>query len=131
MDNNNKFGPPLKEEIYEKYVGKYYICRPVGTNDQFVGKIKEINIKRGLITLNPYFGLKYNRKIDKNLYTLIDKDYDIFLELNKISLEPTEEESILYNCYLSNKERIDKRKKELKKTKREKNKLNKHKKTKP
>ena len=111
MDNKeNKFGPPPKEEIYKKYINKFYIGRPLGTNEQYAGKIKEIDIKRGKITFNPYFGLDYNLKSGKNLYNLINKDFDAFVDLTKISLEPTTLDNILHNCYLSNKEREDKSK---------------------
>lgn len=112
MDNNknNQFGPPPKEEIYKKYIGRHYICRPLGANEQYVGKIKEIDVNRGRITFNPYFGLDYNRKSGKNLYNLVDEEYDAFVDLTKISFEPTTEESILNNCYLSNKERVEKSK---------------------
>ena len=110
MNNNNKFGPPHKEEIYKKYENKYYILNPLGVNQTYVGKIKEIDLKKGMITLNPYFGLKYDEKMKKNLYTLINKDYCLFTELNKISLEPTTKESILHNCDLSNQRDINKSK---------------------
>ena len=107
-ENTNKFGPPSKEETYKKYIGEYYIYRPLGTNDPQIGKIKDIDAKRGKITLNPYLGKDFNRKSGKNLYNLIDKDFEAFVDLSKISFEPTTEESILYNCYLSNEESINK-----------------------
>mgnify|MGYP001559091405 CR=1 FL=1 len=109
-DNSKKFGLPLKEEIYGKYLGKFYIAHPIGANEQYIGKIKEIDVKRGKIILNPYYGLDYNLRSGKNLYNLINKDQDIFLDLTKISLEPTTRDSVLHNCYLSNKERIEKSK---------------------
>ncbi len=114
-DISAKFGMPAKEDVYAKYIDRYYIVKPIGANEHYVGKIKEIDVKKGKITLNPYFGLSFNRKSGKNLYNLIDRDYDVFLEFNKISFEPTTEESILYNCYLSNKDRINKKQKSKKK----------------
>ena len=111
MNNaDNKFGIPAKKDTYKEYLGKYYISKPVGTNEPCVGKVKEIDTKQGKITLNPYFGLKYNEKSKKNLYNLINGDYDIFTDLSKISFEPTTKESILYNCYLGNKENVNKSK---------------------
>ena len=106
-DNPKKFGLPDKEDPYEKYINKYYIYRPLGTNDVQIGKIKEIDAKIGRIILNPYFGKDFNRKSGKNIYTLIDKDFDAFLDLKKIFFEQTTEDSIWYSCYLSNKEDIN------------------------
>ncbi len=112
--NENKFGLPSKEDIYEKYINKYYIVHPIGTNEHFVGKIKYINAKRAEMILNPYYGLYYNLKSGKNLYNLIYRDFDIFWDLTKITFEPATLDSIIHNCYLSNKERIEKRKSESK-----------------
>ncbi len=109
-ENRQRFGVPPKENIYEEYINKYYIVHPIGTNDQFIGKIKEIDINRGRIILNPYFGLDYNEKSGKDLYNLIYRNFDISWDLTKISFEPTTEGRVLHNCYLSNKERIEKRK---------------------
>ena len=103
-DNSQKFALSPKEEIYKKYLDKYYINRPIGTTDSYVGKIKDINMKIKKITLNPYFGLVYNEKYKKNLYQLINKDYDTFVDLSNIAFEPTTKKSILFNCGLNNKE---------------------------
>ncbi len=108
----NMLGPPPRKDIYEKYIDKYYIVHPIGTNNQFIGKIKYIDAKSAEIILNPYFGLYYNRKSGKNLFNLIYRDFDIFWDLTKISFEPTTLDSIIHNCWLSNKERIEKRKSE-------------------
>ncbi len=128
-ENRQSYGVSHKEDIYEKYIDKYYIVHPIGTNDQFIGKIKEINKTLGKITLNPHFGLDYNEKSKKDLYNLIYRDFDIFWDLTKISFELTTEGRVLHNCYLSNKERIEKRKAESKnkrtRTKKQKSKLKK------
>ena len=94
--DENKFGVPQKEEIYEKYENGY------------VGKIKNIDVKKGRITFNPYFGLEYNRESGKDLYALIKNAYDLFTELNKLSFEPTTKNSIVHNCYLGNQSDTDK-----------------------
>ena len=104
MSEENVMGLTPKERIYEKYENKFYVVNPIGTNEHHAGKIKNINTKAGLITLNPYYGLKYDLKNKKNLFTLINEDYDFFTELNKISFEPTDEESIIRNCDLNNEE---------------------------
>ncbi|MEK6844931.1 MAG: hypothetical protein AABX44_01615 [Nanoarchaeota archaeon] len=112
MDNEEnpyKFGIPFKEGIYQKYVGKYYIVRSLGVTDQYIGRIKGIDDKKGKITLNPYFGLHYSKEGDKNFYNLINKDFDAFVDLSKISFEPTTKESIFYNCGLSNKKGFSKK----------------------
>jgi len=106
--DENKFGVPQKEEIYEKYENEYYIVNPLGTNSKYVGKIKNIDVKKGRITFNPYFGLEYNRESGKDLYALIKNDYDLFTELNKLSFEPTTKNSIVHNCYLGNQSDTDK-----------------------
>ncbi|MDP2673266.1 MAG: hypothetical protein Q8O84_05635 [Nanoarchaeota archaeon] len=107
MDNKkNVMGLTPKERIYEKYENKFYVVNPNGTNDHHAGKIKKINTKAGLITLNPHYGLKYNIGSKKNLFALINEDYDLFTELNKISFESTDEEDLLRNCELNNKEII-------------------------
>ncbi|MEK6823954.1 MAG: hypothetical protein AABY06_02865 [Nanoarchaeota archaeon] len=109
-NNPNKFGLPLKEEIYKEYINEFYIFHPIGTSEQYIGKIKDIDPKRGKITFNPYFGRHHNEKSGKDLYALIDKNQDLFWDLTKIVLEPTTLNSILYHCYLSNKEDINKSK---------------------
>lgn len=100
--NSTHFGVPPKENVYEKYIGKEYILRPIGANDSFVGKIKGIDSEKGKITLNPYLGISYSKMIGKNLYKLIRGDYDLFTDLTKISFEPTNKESIIYNCRSNN-----------------------------
>jgi len=103
-ENPPQFGPPPKEKIYQKYTNRYYIIHQIGANERDLGKIKKIDVKHGKITLNPYFGLSYNETYKKNLYDLINKDYDIFPDLSKITFEPTIKKFILSNCDANNKE---------------------------
>lgn len=110
MTDSKEFGLPRKEEVYEKYIGGYYICSPVGVNEKYVGKIKRIDTKEGKITFNPYFGSTYDKNSGKNLFSLIEQNYDAFLDLKRISFEPTTEEGILHNCSLGNKEKINQQK---------------------
>ena len=110
MTDLKEFGLPHKEEVYEKYIGGYYICAPIGVDEKYVGKIKKIDSKEGKITFNPYFGATYDKNSGKNLYSLIGQDYDAFLDLRRISFEPTTKEGILYNCNLGNSEKINKSK---------------------
>ena len=108
----NPFSLSPKEGIYEKYLGKEYILRPLGVNDSYVGKIKEIDSEKGKITLNPYFGISYSKRFGKNLYKLIHKDYDLFTDLTKLSFEPTTITSIIHNCLSSNNNQEEKNKPE-------------------
>ena len=109
-NSSNKFGITQKEGIYEKYIGGYYIINPIGASDRYVGRIKSIDDKNGKIILNPHFGLRYDKKNGKNLYDLVKEDFDAFVDLKKISFESTTKDSIFHNCYLSNKEGLDKKK---------------------
>ena|SRR3989338_2823523 len=103
-ENPHKFGLPKKEEVYQKYTGKYYILHYLGANERDFGKIKNIDVKHGKITLNPYFGLSYNKAHKRNLYDLINEDCDAFTDLSKITFEPTTKKVILSNCNANNKE---------------------------
>ena len=107
MTDLKEFGLPPKEDAYEKYINGYYICSPIGAEEKYVGRIKQIDAKEGKITFNPYFGTTYDKINGKNLYSLIGKDYDAFIDLRRISFEPTTKEGILYNCGLGNSEKIN------------------------
>ena len=103
-ENPQKFGLPQKEKVYQKYTNRYYILHYIGANERDFGKIKNIDVKHGKITLNPYFGLSYNKAHKRNLYDLINEDCDAFIDLSKITFEPTTKKVILSNCDANNKE---------------------------
>lgn len=102
--NSKPFGLPQKEGVYDQYIGKEYIIRPIGLNDHFVGNIKDIDSERGKITLNPYVGSIYSKKFGRKLYKLIYRNYDAFVNLTNISFEPTTKKDILHTCEMSNKD---------------------------
>ena len=92
-----------KENPYEEKIGKYWAIYPSGTPHIFSGKIRIMTDR--VIILKPFKGLKFDRKKGKNLYTLVEKDFEMGYNPNQIyNFEPSTKEVLLEMCRTQNNE---------------------------